>query len=223
MSAGDAIGVANALSATRGVAMRYRRLLMPVVSLLLWACSDQSSAPLDPATTGGIRALLDPPVADFGLSVDGKLIGRRYQSPAVLEDLPPGIHDVGMDVDAGECRVTRNSRQVNVVAGRVSEVIFGLMCPLASIVVDVSTSGKNVPQHYTAYAEWTIDLWCEWFSCKSALVPANGSVTLQDLWTVSHRVMLVNLPTNCAPSNWEESVTVATGAPRRVAFSVVCT
>jgi hypothetical protein len=128
-----------------------------------------------------------------------------------------------MEVDAGECRVIRNPRQVNVVAGRVSEAIFGLTCPTAAIVVDVSTSGKDVPQQYTAYAEWTIDLWCEWVSCQSAPVPANGSVTLHDLWTVSHRVMLFDLPKNCASSTLEESVTVATAAPRHVAFSVVCT
>jgi len=143
------------------VAMRYHRFIVPVVSLQLWACSDSYSAPLELATTGGIRALLSPPVADFALSVDGILIDRRYQSEAVIRDLPPGVHDVSMDVDAGECRVTANPRQVNVVAGHVSEVIFGLMCPTAAIVVDVTTTGDNAPQHYTAYAEWTIDLWCD--------------------------------------------------------------
>lgn len=52
--------------------MRYDRFILPLVSLQLWACSDPHTARLDRATTGGIHAVLTPPLADF--SEDGSHI-----------------------------------------------------------------------------------------------------------------------------------------------------
>ena len=157
------------------------------------------------------------------MSVDDTLTHKAPGYLVHIRDLRPGLHDVRMNVDAGECAVTANPRQVKVVAGFVWQAPFALRCPTGAIVVHVTTTGRNIPLQYTAYTEWVIDLWCEWFSCVQEPVPANGSVTLQDLWTVPYRVMLFYVPDNCQSSSVEQSLTVASGAPRHVAFSVVCT
>src|SRR5439155_1228409 len=131
--------------------------------------------------------------------------------------VPAGSHTVVLSGVAGNCTVANGrSRTVTVPAGGSAEAAFTITCTqlTGSVTVTTSTSGGTPDSNgYTVTVT----------GGGSRAIGTNDSVTFQNLVTGNHTVTLSGIQSNCSVSGGaSRPVTVTTGPPVSVAFTVDC-
>jgi hypothetical protein len=156
----------------------------------------------------------------YRFAVDGgqtQVIGVSAQVD--LANTAAGAHAVVLSNVAENCRVDDASKTVTVTAGATATVAFSITCtaipPAAgSIRVTTSTSGPNPdPDGY----QFAVD------GGAASAIGVNGTATVTEVPTGSHRVVLSGVAENCTIAGGaSKNVTVSGGQTAEVAFAVTC-
>jgi Tol biopolymer transport system component len=173
-------------------------------------------------TTGGlvITSTTTGPVPDadgYTISVDGTASHALGANEALtLEDLVPGIHEIGLDGLAENCSVAEGqSRAVTIVAGQVSQIQFDITCvsPTGSIVVATTTTGSSPdPDGYLLTL----------IGGESQAVGANATLRLEGLAVGGHVVQLSGQASNCRIDGENPRAVEVVAGTVTVTFVVTC-
>jgi hypothetical protein len=168
--------------------------------------------------TGAVRVRVNRGFERFGISI-GDSVVNTTDGTILVTDLAPGPYAVQLHLDPGECTMHgENPTMTSVVAGRIKEISFVLLCVLT---VKVTTLGANQPAGYTAYIEQVGDYYCE-ASCYGMFVNATGAIEfeLSPVW--EYRVTLRNVPPNCTAMPAEHKIAVPPRERATLTFAVTC-
>jgi hypothetical protein len=178
-----------------------------------------------PHTVGAIRVAVLTLGFAFGASLDGGPVVQATNGEVVFDHLLPGLHTVQLHIAAGECLLEQPGIQShNVVAGRVTQVLYSLSCPvpIGSLIVDVATTGTNHPAGYTVRMTRTDDPYCYDSWCSSRTVAPNGQVRFDRMGVGDYYVNVHTFARNCTPAPGTHTVRIERDTTIRVAFVVSC-
>lgn len=183
-------------------------------------------SPLPPAT-GSIRVTTSTTGSDldpdgYRFSIDGGQthpIGR--DADELVGDIPAGTHTVQLSEIADNCSVgDGSSRIVTLQAGETETADFVINCSAlpptnGAIRVTTATGGSDLdPNGY----QFAID------GGSNRAIGLNGTVTVSDIATGSHTVVLSGVASNCGVADGpSKDVAVTAGQTSDVAFSITCT
>jgi hypothetical protein len=158
------------------------------------------------------------PDFEYAVSVNEQRPQRvRPDLSAKFTHLDPGNYTVRLDEAADNCEVGgENPRPAMVMAGAVTEVTFAVTCVATTggiRVVSGTTGFEPDPDGYAVIID----------DQPRGVVPANGSVTLNDVKRGTHTVRLDALAPNCTTTDSNlRSVLVLGGEITTVTFTTFC-
>jgi hypothetical protein len=193
----------------------------------LWqSCGGGGGGDIVEPTTGAVEVTTsttgaEPDPDGYTLTLDDaeiRPIGTA--ASAVLTDLSPGEHRIGLAGIAPNCTVQGgNPRAVTVTAGETTAEDIVVLCEAAppatgGVNVSVATSGSSPdPDGYSV----TVD------GDAGRPIAANGTVAVPDLAVGSHLVGLAGVAANCTvEGDNPRSVEVIAGSVVPVDFSIEC-
>lgn len=214
------------MSQRRRFSLPGRRLLVAASAALSPACGGGDGGGLTAPTTGSVQVTTsttgaEPDPDGYTLTVDDvevRAIGRA--AAAVIEDLEPGTHRIGLAGVSPNCEVQEdNPRSVTVVAGETAAEAFSVVCAEAPpatgglSVTTVTTGASPDPDGYNV----TVD------GGQGQPIGAAGSLAIADLGAGNHEVGLSGVAANCAVAGENpRTVGVVAGTVVPVAFSIEC-
>ena len=207
----------------RWAARTGRSLLLGVTAGLWLSCGGGSE--LTAPTTGAIEVTTstsgaEPDPDGYTLTLDDvevRPIG--VAASAMLADLAPGVHRIGLTGVSPHCTVSGgNPRTVAVAAGETAAEAIAVVCapPPATGGVSVTTSTSGAASDPDGYSV-TVD------GDAGRPIAVNGNVTVTDIEAGDHLVGLAGVAANCTVAGENpRTAAVVAGAVVAVDFGVAC-
>jgi hypothetical protein len=202
------------------------RLLVIASAGLAPACGGDGGGELTAPSTGAIEVttsttgtVVDPDGYTLTLDdVDLQTIGTA--AGAVLDELEPGTHRVGLAGVAPNCQVQGdNPRNLTVVAGETRAETFAVVCaepppPTGGVSVTTVTAGDSPdPDGYSVSVDGD----------QGRPIGTDATLAVPDLGAGNHQVGLAGVAANCTVAGDNpRSVTVVAGTVVSVRFDLEC-
>lgn len=198
----------------------FLRFMLLAAPLVVVSCNGDS---LTEPSVGSIEVTisttgieLDPD--GYNVSIDGEPGSElAVEGRVVLDGLEPGSHAVQITGTAANCAVAGdNPRNVAVEAGKVTAVVFSVLCsPTAGSLRVTSTTTGSTPDA----DGYTISL----DGVDRAPLASNGEVILEGLASGDHLLGLGGLAGNCqVQGDNPRTVTVTPAQTFSVDFTIAC-
>jgi len=162
----------------------------------------------------------DPDADGYKVAVDGgqaQAIGVNGR--VELANTAPGAHTAVLSDIAANCTADNTSKTATVTAGATATVAFTITCTaipptVGSIHVTTTTTGTDLDADGYQFA---ID------GGTAQHIDPSGAVTVPDIPTGAHRVVLSNVAANCnVTGGTSKNVTVTEGQTAEAAFAIDC-